>query len=612
MKKTNTLIATNIKAIKLISKWRKWFLPSVVISAIIGNLAPFVTIYMSAEVVSELAGSRNPSRLLTLVLITIIADLAIVIIGKAVSKFKDYEWVSFENIETEMIMKHSFQMDYEHLENPEIQQRRKKIDESANINNFGINSLLISVQSLSNNIIQMILSVCFASSLFTLIIKHSGDMFGVILFPIVILTLIILSVVISMKNSKKQSQLGEELSNGMLNINRLANGFGSQYNSGKDVRLYNLNDIFQKHRNMMINTHVEGNRKYWSGYRNLQIPNHLISQGINFTIYAFICLNAVRGLFEIGSVIKYVGFISRFINALKNLSGDIAYLKMNEPFLKHYLDFFEIENNMRQGTLTTEKRADNEYELEFRNVSFKYPGSDNYALKNLNMKFNIGQRMAVVGMNGSGKTTMIKLLCRLYDPTEGEITLNGIDIKKYEYEEYMSIFSVVFQDFKLFAFPLGQNIAASVEYDSEQADNCIKMAGFKDRFDEMPKGLDTPLYKNFEEDGVEISGGEAQKIALARALYKNAPFIVLDEPTAALDPIAEFEIYSKFNEIVGEKTAIYISHRLSSCRFCDDIAVFHEGELIQRGNHDSLVADENGKYYELWNAQAQYYTENAG
>ncbi|MEA4832692.1 MAG: ABC transporter ATP-binding protein, partial [Oscillospiraceae bacterium] len=218
---------------------------------------------------------------------------------------------------------------------------------------------------------------------------------------------------------------------------------------------------------------------------------------------------------------------------------------------------------------------------------------------------------AVVGMNGSGKTTFIKLLCRLYDPTEGEILLNGINIKKYDYDEYMSIFSVVFQDFKLFSFSLGQNVAARVDYDKTKVEACLKEAGFGDRLSSMPEGVETCLYKDFDEKGVKISGGEAQKIALARALYKDAPFIVLDEPTAALDPIAEYEIYSKFNEIVGDKTAIYISHRLSSCRFCDDIAVFHEGKLIQRGSHDKLVADEDGKYYELWHAQAQYYAEEA-
>jgi len=285
-------------------------------------------------------------------------------------------------------------------------------------------------------------------------------------------------------------------------------------------------------------------------------------------------------------------------------------MRNNAAFLRTTFKFLDIPNSMYQGSLTTEKRSDLKYEIEFRNVSFKYPASGDYALKNVSFKFDIGQRLAVVGQNGSGKTTFIKLLCRLYDPTEGEITLNGIDIRKYDYLQYMAIFTVVFQDFKLLSFGLGQNIAASAKYDSGKAADCLDKVGFGERLREMAKGLESCLYKDFEEDGIEISGGEAQKIALARALYQNAPFIILDEPTAALDPVAEFEVYSKMNEIVGEKTAVFISHRLSSCRFCGDIAVFHEGELIQRGSHDALVADESGKYHELWTAQAQYYQDS--
>ena len=213
-------------------------------------------------------------------------------------------------------------------------------------------------------------------------------------------------------------------------------------------------------------------------------------------------------------------------------------------------------------------------------------------------------------MNGSGKTTFIKLLCRLYDPTEGEILLNGIDIKKYNYEEYLSVFSVVFQDFKLFSYPLGENVAAKSVYDKAAVTRCLIDSGFKERLQSMPEWLDTYLYKDFCKQGVDISGGEAQKIALARALYKDAPFIILDEPTAALDPVAEAEVYSNFNKIVGDKTAIYISHRLSSCRFCDEIAVFDNGRIVQQGSHDKLVADETGKYHELWYSQAQYYNKD--
>ena len=249
------------------------------------------------------------------------------------------------------------------------------------------------------------------------------------------------------------------------------------------------------------------------------------------------------------------------------------------------------------------------YELRLENVSFHYPGTERDILRHIDLTIRPGEKLAVVGLNGAGKTTFIKLLCRLYDPQEGQILLNGIDIRKYRYDDYMGIFSVVFQDFQLICQPLGNNVAGSMEYDRDRARKALIDAGFTDRLAAMEKGLDTMLYKNLSEDGVEVSGGEAQKIAIARALYKDAPFIILDEPTAALDPIAEAEIYSKFDEIAGNKTAIYISHRLSSCKFCDEIAVFHEGAVIQQGSHAELLADRGGKYYALWNAQAQYYTE---
>ena len=332
-------------------------------------------------------------------------------------------------------------------------------------------------------------------------------------------------------------------------------------------------------------------------------PRFLAELSISLWVF-----KALVGLFSIGSVVQYVGAINQFTNGLSQLITSASDFWLNAEYVKLYLDFLNTPSPKYRGTLPVEKRNDNEYEFEFRDVSFKYPGTDAYALKNFSLKLRIGERLAVVGMNGSGKTTMIKLLCRLYDPQEGEILLNGINIQKYDYNEYLSLFSVVFQDFQLFAFSAGQNVAAAVKYDNSKAMECLDKAGVGERIRQMAKGIDTPLYK-VDEDGVEISGGEAQKIALARALYKDAPFIVLDEPTAALDPVAEYEIYSKFNEIVGTKTAIYISHRLSSCRFCDDIAVFHQGEMIQRGSHEELLKNQKGKYYELWNAQAQYYTK---
>ncbi len=226
-------------------------------------------------------------------------------------------------------------------------------------------------------------------------------------------------------------------------------------------------------------------------------------------------------------------------------------------------------------------------------------------LRNVNLKFNVNKRFAIVGQNGAGKTTIIKLLCRLYEPTEGEILLNGINIEKYDYAEYTGIFSVVFQDFKLFPLPLDENIAGSDEVDRKRCLEVIEQVGLKETVMNWPERERTRLYKNLG-DGINVSGGEAQKIAIARALYKDSPFVIMDEPTAALDPIAEAEIYENFNEMIHDKTAIFISHRMSSCKFCDEIIVFENGEIVQKGEHVKLV-EEAGLYQQLWNAQAQYY-----
>ena len=326
-------------------------------------------------------------------------------------------------------------------------------------------------------------------------------------------------------------------------------------------------------------------------------------------IYLFTCLKALGGAFDVGSCTQYIGAATAMVANVFALSDIAGLLKANTPYLEKTFAYLDIPNEMYQGSLTTEKRSDRAYDVEFQDVSFRYPGSQIWALRHVNMKFKVGKRLAIVGENGSGKTTFIKLLCRLYDPQEGQILLNGIDIRKYRYDDYMAIFSVVFQDFQLLCRSLGSNVAGSMDYDREKAQKALVDAGFGDRLKRLPQGLDTVLYKDLSDDGVEISGGEAQKIAIARALYKDAPFIILDEPTAALDPITEAEIYGKFDKITGDKTAIYISHRLSSCKFCDEIAVFQDGKVIQQGSHETLVADKAGKYYALWNAQAQYYTK---
>jgi ATP-binding cassette, subfamily B, bacterial len=607
-------ISLIVRGLKIYHSLPKPILLAKTISNLFNSVNPFINIYFSSVILNELAGSRNKETLIYLVLLTIGINLIVAIIRSFVGRWTAYcdsvSWMSMNNVFTDKLLS----MDYIDVENPKIQQEISEIRQHQNGMGFGLSRLTWTFDGIVSGIIQIILSVALAFSLFAAKVpadspySYLDSPIAIIIFVIVLLCSIILSPYLSMIGGKIWAKASS--------VNNKGNRFWSFYyynmihgsDKVKDIRIYDQKRLIEKDASGAFNTAFWYDySKYYAKYSSASTA---ISHLANGLIYLFVALKAFAGAFGVGSIVLYVGAISQLGSGFSSVFNNVGTLINNNVFLDKIFDFLDIPNKKYQGTLSVEKRDDNDYQIEFKNVCFKYPGNNEYVLKDLNLKFQIGQKIAVVGMNGSGKTTMIKLLCRLYDPDEGMITLNGIDIKKYNYDEYMAIFSVVFQDFKLLPFTISQNVASSVDVDKQRVTGALSKSGFTSRLDNMPKGIDTYLYKNFEEDGVEISGGEAQKIALARALYKNAPFIVLDEPTAALDPLAEYEIYSKFNDIVGDKTAIYISHRLSSCRFCDDIVVFHEGKLIQRGSHNALIADISGKYYELWNAQAQYYAEN--
>ncbi len=337
------------------------------------------------------------------------------------------------------------------------------------------------------------------------------------------------------------------------------------------------------------------------------LVNNVLGAGVQGICYFFITLLAAGGSVSVGMIVRYVACFERIVTALQAIIRDLQGFLLVARRQATTMEYLDAAGSLYKGMLPVEKRNDDEYEIEFRDVSFRYPGSEVDALSHLSLKIRIGERMAVVGKNGSGKTTMIKLLSRLYDPTEGQILLNGIDIRKFDYCEYRKLFSIIFQDFSLFSFSIAQNVAASEEYDAEKVRGCLERAGFGERLAQLSDGIETVIDKEWEDNGILVSGGERQKIAIARALYKEAPFILLDEPTASLDPLAEFEVYSAFQEMVGSKTAIYISHRLSSCRFCNDIVVFDAGRIAQRGSHEQLMKEKRGLYYSLWSAQAEYY-----
>lgn len=275
-----------------------------------------------------------------------------------------------------------------------------------------------------------------------------------------------------------------------------------------------------------------------------------------------------------------------------------------------YIKFLNFDYDYSNNVHGDKKNdnLDNNATIEVKNLSFKYPRSEEYVLSNVNLKINSGERLAIVGMNGAGKTTFIKLLCRLYDVTEGEILINGINIADYKYSEYVKLLSVVFQDFKLFSFTLKENIRlGDINNECKDVLPICKLSGIDSLINKYEKGLKSTLYKDFDEMGVEPSGGEAQKIAIARAMYKESPIVIMDEPTAALDPVAEEETYRNFNKLLKNRTAIYISHRLSSCIFCDKIVVFSDKTIKEYGTHDELMNIKNGIYAKMFSAQSENY-----
>ena len=586
------------------------------LSALVSSLQPFAGIWFSAKIINEISSGRRIQYItlyvIAVILINFIVSLMKGLLDKICSEKESQMWSFFGKVFSDKQMS----MDYVDLENAKIQNQKNQAEENLFMFGNGLGQLVWGTTGLVEAVVNILLSIVMIASLFTLKSGH-----GMIDSPVWIVILFITISFGGFYNSRafvKENMVFEKWCKETVWFNRVFMFFGwnlySTLERAKDLRIYEQNFVANRVLEKLLQKE-KNDSNYIFRMSIYQAVACMIIGICNTLCYLFVVLKAFFKAFGVGSIIQYVGALNRLGEGVQGLMFVLSDNAVYCSHLQNLFDFLDIPNNKYQGTLPVEKRSfcndgDNNYEIEFREVSFKYPSTETYVLQKVSLKFRIGERLAVVGMNGSGKTTMIKLLCRLYDPTEGEIMLNGINIKKYDYNEYMSIFSIVFQDFKLFSFSLGQNVAASMKYDKEKVQSCLQKAGFESRIAELPKKTDTLLYKDFDDEGVEISGGEAQKIALARALYKGSPFIVLDEPTAALDPIAEYEIYSKFNEIVGNKTAIFISHRLSSCRFCDDIAVFHEGRLIQRGSHDELVTDLSGKYYELWNAQAQYYIEN--
>lgn len=603
----------NFRGLKLIYNRNKFSIPLSVFDAVLISLSSYWNFWFLARLLDHLAVNADFSVIIKDAALIIAGDFLIRIIKCITDHFIFHDGSLFWEECNIYLNEKLMNMDYEYMESEKIQNQKRDIDEMVRTHDGGgMNFLYWRMTGVIAYSLNLIIAVVY---MIQIINKSRGLFTGSpvksALSSILFIAVIILLIVITMRRVKQLKEKIFHENETLIPVYREMHWYVfnclEKESYGKSIRLFHQQPLLEKHLKDLFS---EGScRSIRKGKLNekMQRITGFLQAGLLSIIYLYLGIMAIKGLLSVGNVVLYAGSISIFANYFSEWVYVLAELTTNTAYVKAYFDFLDIPNKKYEGSLPVEKRDDDRFELEFRNVSFKYPGTEEYVLKNFSIHFRIGERLAVVGRNGSGKTTFIKLLCRLYDPTEGEILLNGIDIRKYDYQEYLSLFSVVFQDFKILSMPLGENVAAASDYDKEKAAGALMRAGMGDTLSKLEKGLDTVLYTDFDTEGIDISGGEAQKIAIARALYHDSPFIILDEPTAALDPLAEYEVYSNFDALVGTKTAVYISHRLSSCQFCNDIIVIDHGQLIQRGSHEELVKEKDKLYYQLWNTQAQYY-----
>lgn len=566
-----------------------YFLVSI-LKTVCDAVFPFVAIIVSPMIIDELLGGRNIEKLIIYVAAIAVGGTLISLAGSQLSVVLEKYDEKFQNHFTEEISKRVMELDFQHTED-------KKALDQIEAARTGMSWYSGGVHGICSPFFTIISDVLKIAGAVTLIAIYAPVLF--------LITAVVVAINVVIQNRKNKIEI--EAYKGLSKSNRIFGYYGfniMDFRYGKDIRLYGAKDMMvEKWENM-----TDSQMFIWNDTSRKNLPLDNISNvfGVARDIASYLYLGTLvlTGGISIAVFTQMLAAGSTFQSSMNDLLFRVQDIVKRTNYAYEYVKFMEYPAAIEKGSRHVENKP---HTIEFKNVSFTYPNTEVKVLDGISVTLHQGEHLSVVGLNGAGKTTFVKLLCRLYDPTDGEILLDGVNIKEYDYSEYMSVFSPVFQDFKLFAFSVEDNITLEREGEEKAVDGIIAQVGLKEKLESLENGKNTILYKAFDENGIEPSGGEQQKLAIARALYKKAPVVILDEPTAALDPVAEYDIYRQFDSLVGDKTAIYISHRLSSCKFCDKIAVFAEGKIKEYGTHDSLVKIDGGIYAKMFKAQAQYY-----
>lgn len=576
-------------------------------SAFAAATLPYLSLFFSARILNLLLAKSYRACLYTVV-VFLLTQYGLGLFEKICRQYLDGQKELCLARTEQKITAKALELEFEKFEKTETMDAIRRTNVSS-MGSGNVGDQLIVIHTLITSLLSVLYALFFLLRLFLLSDSSRNNFFTSSFSMLALLLLCGVQLALSSRINRRSTQKKIELNQGNDHSNSVANYLVNvmlEERRADDIRIGHLDHFldvqFGKAMEHFLPMYLDFAR--FSAITDGK--NALLSLLSNFAAYLVIGARALYGVLPIGDVLLYAGSVTRAMSDLQTFLATGSEFDYINSYLSTYEDFIAQPSMAYDGTLPIEKRDDGQYEFAFHDVSFSYPGTNIPVLEHVTLSFAVGEKTALVGRNGAGKTTLIKLLCRLYEPTSGYITLNGIDIRKYSYKEYTQAFSVVFQDFHLFSLPLDENIAAGTEIDEAALQSSLAKVGLTDRVQQLPQGVRTRLYNN-NGSGVDLSGGEAQRTAIARALYKDAPFVILDEPTAALDPIAEAEIYEQFSQMIAGKTAVYISHRMSSCKFCDRIIVLDHGRIAEDGTHDTLLAN-HGIYANLYETQAQYYT----
>ena len=571
-----------------------FLIPIFILTTIIGTI---ITTYIPSLVVYFIENNFDISKILILLLLLILLFIVIQIVTSFINEILSLGYTVIRaTIPFKMITRSSLNMDYQIFELKETKDKFLKAQDGVGSNHDGIEGLY---RDFPNLIIAILGFLIFGFT--TIFISYY--------VLIIILVVFAINLIISRFIAKKDNKYKDEISKISSKISYFSFVSESE-KEAKDIRSYSLSSKFKK----ILDEYQSSIGKIIFKLNFLWfLPEFELSIGAiirDLVAYGFLIYQVINGDIVVSEFVALISSITAFNSYIDKISTSLDNNIRRGIEISYFKSFFDIKNkfNYISKVSDEDKILSKPFEININNISFKYEGSDNYIFKDFSLKIKEGEKIALVGINGAGKTTLAKLLVGLYYPSEGDILINDVSIKDFNINNYYKHVSMVNQNIYPLAFTIKDNIICNDKFDENKFNQVLIDAGLKEKVNSLKNKENTYISQNFSSEGINLSGGEMQKMYLARALYKDSSFLILDEPTSALDPLAEGELYNKYATLVKNKTSIFISHRLSSTRFCDRIYFLKNGKIVEEGSHDELMAKKK-EYYKMFNVQAKYYQD---